>query len=270
MNIEEYISSGILESYVLGITSEQENMEIEGLAVQYSEIKSEIKSIEQALNTYSLKYSATPPAYMKDKIVSTIETLEETKHRRDDEKMVNIKSQKSFDYKVLLIAASVLLLITASFYINRLSEKMNSLKDIVASLAVANDSLSQTLYAQHSKQQQTEKSLALLKNPMNKMVELKGLPKKPDSKAMIIWNTASKEVYVEIENLPPPPDNMQYQLWALMDGKPIDAGMIELPKDSSEMIKMKSIEQAQAFAITLEKKGGNPSPQGEMYVMGSI
>jgi anti-sigma-K factor RskA len=34
---------------------------------------------------------------------------------------------------------------------------------------------------------------------------------------------------------------------------------------------MKNIPRAQAFAITLEKKGGNPTPTMEqMFVMGSI
>jgi len=33
---------------------------------------------------------------------------------------------------------------------------------------------------------------------------------------------------------------------------------------------MKDVDNAQAFAITLEKEGGNPTPKGEMYVMGTI
>jgi anti-sigma-K factor RskA len=33
---------------------------------------------------------------------------------------------------------------------------------------------------------------------------------------------------------------------------------------------MKSATGAQAFAITLEKKGGNPTPQGKMYTLGNL
>jgi len=171
---------------------------------------------------------------------------------------------------VFLIAASVLLLLASGYYMYRLNGKLSVLENTVVSMSHQKDSLSQTLYTWQTKQQETEKALALFKDPANKTVELKGLAKSPDSKATIVWNKVSKEVYINIEKLPPPPENMEYQLWALMDGKPIDAGMIEMTNDSTGMHKMKNIDQAQAFAITLEKKGGSPAPQGEMYAMGSI
>jgi anti-sigma-K factor RskA len=33
---------------------------------------------------------------------------------------------------------------------------------------------------------------------------------------------------------------------------------------------MKDIAKAEAFAITLEKKGGNPTPEGKIYVLGKV
>ena len=42
-------------------------------------------------------------------------------------------------------------------------------------------------------------------------------------------------------------------------------------KKSIAIQAMKSVENPQAFAITLEKEGGNPTPtMEEMYVMGTI
>jgi anti-sigma-K factor RskA len=35
------------------------------------------------------------------------------------------------------------------------------------------------------------------------------------------------------------------------------------------LLKMKNAAGAQAFAITLETAGGNPTPKGPMYVMGN-
>ena len=45
---------------------------------------------------------------------------------------------------------------------------------------------------------------------------------------------------------------MQYQLWAIADGKPVNAGMYTEEKDSK--VALSKIPKAQAFAITLEKK----------------
>jgi anti-sigma-K factor RskA len=69
--------------------------------------------------------------------------------------------------------------------------------------------------------------------------------------------------------LPVPPADKQYQLWALKNGKPIDAGVFEM--DTEMHMMPVTIADADAFAITLEKKGGSPAPTlSQLYVMGKI
>jgi anti-sigma-K factor RskA len=64
------------------------------------------------------------------------------------------------------------------------------------------------------------------------------------------------------------PPGKQYQLWAIVDGKPVDAGMVG---DCEGLCKMKVINRAEAFAITLEKEGGSSAPTlTAMYVMGKV
>ena len=67
-----------------------------------------------------------------------------------------------------------------------------------------------------------------------------------------------------------PPKGMQYQLWVIKGDKPVDMGMI--PNDMVEeggMMKMnKTTQDGQAFAISLEKEGGNPTPTTVMVVGG--
>jgi anti-sigma-K factor RskA len=59
--------------------------------------------------------------------------------------------------------------------------------------------------------------------------------------------------------MPELPSDAQYQLWALIDGKPADLGVFNTPKDKV-FLKMKNTQKADAFAITIEKKGGSVSP----------
>jgi len=67
------------------------------------------------------------------------------------------------------------------------------------------------------------------------------------------------------------PKGMQYQLWGMVDGKPVDGGLITSKDGKTYSIqKMKTFGRAQAFAITLETEGGHPQPKGTMYVMGNI
>ena len=49
MDVEKYIASGILEQYVAGTLSEEENLEVEHYAIEYPKIQREIESIEMAV-----------------------------------------------------------------------------------------------------------------------------------------------------------------------------------------------------------------------------
>jgi len=56
----------------------------------------------------------------------------------------------------------------------------------------------------------------------------------------------------------------------MVDGKPTDAGIFEMDKGIAFM-KLKTIPRAQAFAITLEKRGGSETPDmNALYVMGKV
>ena len=57
------------------------------------------------------------------------------------------------------------------------------------------------------------------------IITLKGVEKHPESKATVFWDQKTKEVYLNAESLPKAPKGMQYQLWAIADGKPVNAGM---------------------------------------------
>ena len=76
-----------------------------------------------------------------------------------------------------------------------------------------------------------------------------------------------------VNNLPAPTSGKQYQLWAILNGQPVDLGVI--PNDifvqkKALLLTMKNTIGAQAFAITLEKMGGNPTPEGQMYTLGNL
>jgi hypothetical protein len=105
------------------------------------------------------------------------------------------------------------------------------------------------------------------------MAAMGGLEVSPKSFATVYWDTSSHDVWLLANNLPAPQSEMQYQLWALLDGKPIDLGMLDYDlKQKKLLVRMKNASGAQAFAVTLEKKDRPDvsTPAGEMYVMGKL
>ena len=100
---------------------------------------------------------------------------------------------------------------------------------------------------------------------------MNGTDNSPDSKATVYWNKSTEDVYLSIKNLKELSKDQQYQLWAIIDGKPVDAGVFD-PTNSSMLVQMKNINpNAAAFAVTIEPKGGSENPTLEtMQVIGNV
>ena len=72
MNTKEYIESGILESYVLGIATVGESAEVERMVSVHPEVEIELEAIRGTLENYALQYEKQPPAALKSKVMAAV------------------------------------------------------------------------------------------------------------------------------------------------------------------------------------------------------
>ena len=78
-DIKNYISSGIIEMYVLGLASKEEIREIEELCVTYPEIQEEIDAVSNALISYNKTNTRVSPK-VKPLLMATIDYTERLKN----------------------------------------------------------------------------------------------------------------------------------------------------------------------------------------------
>ncbi len=260
MNVTEYIASGILESYVMGAVSDQERREVECLSSIYPEIKQELDQLSDALENYALLHSVEPPASVKEKLLSELDFSQPEKEKTIIRPMPVDRSEGGRTYPVTwIVAASVgLLVLLFSFY---LLSQLRTNQETVASLRAANGSLQSEVRQLRDHQTQNEQTLALLRQPGTRTLELIGNEKAPKGNVLVYWNARNRQVAVEVRSLPALPPDQQYQLWSLVDGKPIDAGVFDGNNVTTAIQRMnRSIGQADSFAVTVEKRGGSPTP----------
>jgi anti-sigma-K factor RskA len=277
LELQEFISSGVLESYVSGTATAEEIRKVRGMEKLYPEIKAEIEAIEASLISYSEINTAAPSAGIKNKIQN--ELFEKSTATKKHSTVVNISSLNGpSKWMRYAVAASVGLLIGISAFTISLYEKLSKTQVMLSALNLENEALADQMDKQQDELHQqiaalTDKKieLAMIMKPGSKMVALKGMELSPESSAMVIWNTKDKAVYINAASLPAPPQGKQYQLWALVNGKPVDAGVFNMTEGSFVMQKMKDMPQAQAFAVTLEDAGGSQAPNMQaMYLMGNV
>ncbi len=73
-DLTTYIASGVLEMYVLGLTTEQESAELKNLSEKHEEIKTEIEAITSALEHYAVGPDFNPT--LKTFVMATIDYSE--------------------------------------------------------------------------------------------------------------------------------------------------------------------------------------------------
>lgn len=78
-NIKDYIASGILELYALGVTGKEENEEIEEMALSHPEVSEEIKKISVAIESYAKQNVVIPDPTIKPFLLAVIDYTERLK-----------------------------------------------------------------------------------------------------------------------------------------------------------------------------------------------
>ena len=78
-NIEEYINSGILEMYVLGMTSLEETANVNEMVHLHEEIRVEIEEITQTLQSYSANTSKEPSTALRPFVLAVVDYTERLK-----------------------------------------------------------------------------------------------------------------------------------------------------------------------------------------------
>jgi anti-sigma-K factor RskA len=265
VNVKEYISSGIIESYVMGLLSESEQQEFESVCAQYPEVAQATESFEISLEDTLLSDAIAPPAHIKGKIEGVLfngQTQSQIPQTVIYEEETPVRSMAMWKW---LAAASFILLAGTLFWAVTTNNKYQNLQK-------ANKDLEQELNNSTAQLNELKEDAATLQKQGMKMASMQGTQKAPGAFANVYWDSTTKDVYLLINNMPQPVSEHQYQLWALINGKPVDLGVVEYSLwQKNLLVRMKNVQKAEAFAITLEPKGGSENPtMDEMYVMGKL
>ena len=248
MNIQEYISSGIIESYVLGLASPEERAEFEQMCAQYPELVEARNNFELALEQHARTSTARPSQDVKDKIWSAIQ---QTSSKTS--KIVTMEPRTSRSTGLRWIAAaSIILFVVAGYFAFHFYSENTQLKNSNKNLETKINSMDSVLGKMADEQK-------LMSDPNVTVVNMVGLQKGSPSSASVYWDSTSANVYLIVKNMPKLPTDKQYQLWALLNNKPIDLGQFG-PEDNKVILKMNNAQKADAFAITIENKGNTGGP----------
>jgi anti-sigma-K factor RskA len=136
----------------------------------------------------------------------------------------------------------------------------------------------QELFALQQRNVRIEEELAMLQKK-NVLAEIKIATLKAQvaayetASAVVVWDKNQKNGIIQLDRLPPPAPGKDYQLWVIDPkiAQPVSAGLLAVPNDGlirTSFHPATPIESASAFAISVEKAGGAPKPEGQIILVG--
>jgi anti-sigma-K factor RskA len=264
-DIKTYIESGILELYALGDMSPEEKLRVEAMAKKHPAVKAELDEIERSMELYTENYAVEPPERLRDRVLDSI-LADDDAFTDAKDNVIAFPVQKSYSFYKYAFAACLALLLASVIALVSMYNRLQESNTQLAALQLNNQHFANRVNLM-------DHQLQIFRDASFKFLKLRGTPHSPSAQLTVAWSPARKKVMIDMSGMKLPVNDKehQYQLWALVAGKPVDLGVFDKSTDSTDMKEMKSIAYADAFAVTLEPRGGSASPtMDQMMVIGKF
>lgn len=206
----------------------------------------------------------SPPQSVKQRLMQRVRS----------ENVVKLPEKVSTPSRVWQIAAGLLLVAAAAeaLYIStlrgRLGEALSRLAQEQQAVVVLSNQL-----AESREQLVKNRERITAMTASSRLVVMDG--KQVSASGRAFWDTKRNTWLFYIENLPPAPEGKTYQLWFIIDNKPISSGVFKTDEKGSAELHVKMPVNTEpgkglATAVSLEPEGGSEQPRGAIYLLGAV
>jgi anti-sigma-K factor RskA len=197
--------------------------------------------------------------------------------KKEETKVVSLSAEHSASTIKTLrfaLAACIAMLVVSAVALYNAHDQLGEANQQIAALSADKDKFASTVSFMKEENKDLQEIATIAGDPTWTMVKLAGTAISPQARMMVYWHRSGQHVMVDNTRMSLPRNDAshQYQLWAIVNGKPVDLGVFDAEEQPKKLLMaMKEVGAAQAFAVTLEKRGGSISPTMEkMVVQGGV
>lgn len=242
-----HINPALLEQYILGLTSDEENKDIESYLSQHPEIAKEVKESQTMIEDFAMEYAMQPPDALKGQVLEAVRTTPKS----------DLKVAKGITFNWLTGVAATLAL-GFSILTFLLYQRQSTMGQQIAQLTQQVGQLQQKNTLLASQKAEINQQFTVLKDVNTSHVHLRGSKLSPQALIVVYWNEEDKNAYLNVVELPEIPKDKCLQLWADVDGEMVNMGVLK--EDIDQLLKVPFVPNAESLNITLEPKGGSERP----------
>ncbi len=232
----------------MGALSAEEMDRVAADVARYPELRAELEEISRTIEEIAPVEGMTPSAGLRGRVLDQISPRAE---------VIPMPPRRSY----LMVASFIGMFLASGLALWFWSDlqKTNSRLADLESRANATE----IAYSRAAEE------LSLLRDRENHVVRMSTSETETQAFAVLYWNESTRTVWIDAERMPALNEGEQYQLWAIDENGPVDAGVFDGKRDGLQ--KLKEVRSADQFAVTVEPEGGSSSPTlDRMTVSGAI
>lgn len=206
MTPEEFLNTGLLEEYVLGLLSEVEAGEVEAYMAKHPSIKNTYNDMQNTISNLAKSHGIIPPAHVKENVMQSI---------GNSNRIIIPKENNWFKYAASALA--ILLGVLSIISYNKIQSLSTELK--MGKKAYAE--LSSDCEKNKEAYENSSRIYAFYKDPNTQSAILKGNKKAPDFELVSHYNKTEGQIALNISSTTDLPNNKMLCLWGDVQGEMI-------------------------------------------------
>ena len=243
--ITTFLSSGLLEKYLLGETTTAETEMVESYISKYPEVQNFYNTLQYNLEIVAKSNAVEVPKNILNNILEEL----------DDAPVVQLNTTKNYKswYKFSFAASITAIMFAGTSYLfyqqnQRLNEENQVVVDEIFDLR-------SDIEANNKKLDKVMDQFLELNDPNTYKYIMQGNNRAKNLKTVAYINPKDKTSMIDVVSLPQLPEQQCYQIWAELQGKMVSLGILT---DADRQLRaLPYTENALALNITIEPKGGN-------------
>ncbi|MEO1010374.1 MAG: anti-sigma factor [Bacteroidota bacterium] len=237
--IRIFLDSDLLEKYLLDNVTELEAQRVERYIAMYPEVRNTYNELQENLESFAKLHALKTPEGLKERILSRV-------------KAENTNRKRFYRYAIAASFVAVLFAGASYFF-------WNQNKSLQEENTIVNNRIKDLEEDMRQELEDVRNQFIVLNNPQTKKYRVKGNQKAKELKAVAYINPVKRLSYINVEKLPHLPEDQCFQMWAEVNGKMVNLGIIKEAADQEKLLALPYADNAMGY-ITIESKGGTQTP----------
>ncbi|MFK7832283.1 MAG: anti-sigma factor [Winogradskyella sp.] len=244
--LQDFLSSNLLNKYLVGETSLEESNEVEHFISNYPEAAEAFDQLQDNLEIIAKAGAVTTPDHMLEDILESLKTPSDA-----NAKVIEmVQHKKTTPWYSIAASAAAVLLAATTFMLYQKNLELNSENNVVVEEIF---DLRSDIESNNAKLDALSRELLKLNNPDSRKYVINGNERAKDLKTVAYINSVEKTSMIDVITLPQLPEEQQYQIWAELQDRMVNLGILD--ESDRKLKQIPYMEDALALSIKIGTKG---------------